>query len=124
LVLNLFIGIVTTEMADAKEEAAQRRKVEKKLALATRLRMHNADGKPRKRSERKASFPSVDGESTANPTFEEGDDSRGTFKSTDSSAVYDVENGSGSAKSARSKPPSERHRLPKVARPTNAQPTE
>ena len=41
LVLNLFIGIVTTEMADAKEEAAQRRKVESKLALATRLRMRS-----------------------------------------------------------------------------------
>ena len=104
MVLNLFIGIVTTEMADAKEEAAQRRKVESKLALATRLRMRNADGKPRRNSERKASFPSVDGELTANPTFE-GDDSRGMSKPTDLSAVYDMENGS--AKSARSKPPSE-----------------
>ena len=102
MVLNLFIGIVTTEMADAKREAAQRRKVESKLALATRLRMRNADGKTRR-----GSFPSVDGESTANPTFEEGDDSRGMSKPTDSSAVYGMENGSGSAKSARSKPPSE-----------------
>ena len=107
MVLNLFIGIVTTEMAEAKEEAAQRRKVESKLALATRLRMRNADGKPRRNSERKASFPSVDGELTTNPTFEEGDDSRGMSKPTDSSAVCGMENGSGSAKSARSKPPSE-----------------
>jgi len=45
LVLNLFIGIITTEMAEAKIEAEKKRKTKNKLALATRLRtMQFKDG--------------------------------------------------------------------------------
>eukprot|EP01051_Picozoa_sp_SAG22_P011916 SAG22_NODE_1189_length_5206_cov_14.857451_3_plen_104_part_00 len=38
LILNLFIGIITTEMQEAKIEATKKAKVKRKLAVATRLR--------------------------------------------------------------------------------------
>eukprot|EP01050_Picozoa_sp_SAG11_P019021 SAG11_NODE_2966_length_2806_cov_2.326334_6_plen_133_part_00 len=43
LILNLFIGIITTEMQEAKNEATKKRKVQNKLALATRLRSRQAE---------------------------------------------------------------------------------
>ena len=39
LIMNLFVGIITTEMSFAKEAAIKQRKMENKLALATRLRV-------------------------------------------------------------------------------------
>ena len=41
LILNLFIGIITTEMQDAKAEVERQRKVSNKLAMAVTLRMRN-----------------------------------------------------------------------------------
>ena len=41
LILNLFIGIITTEMQTAKTEVMRQRAVSEKLALAAALRLHN-----------------------------------------------------------------------------------
>ena len=52
IILNLFIGIIITEMQTAKEEAEKQRKTQNKLALATRLRIRQFDEKENSNSPR------------------------------------------------------------------------
>lgn len=65
LILNLFIGIITTEMQAAKKEAERLRKTQNKLALATRLRMRQSD--------ETNDEPTPDGQTRLerNPTFDD-----------------------------------------------------
>ena len=66
LILNLFIGIITTEMQTAKQEAERQRAVSEKLALAATLRLRN-----KKKLEGGPSPKPADGfyESETNPSF-------------------------------------------------------